>query len=91
MELICYQIQNDGAVGFERTSSTVNLIVNQNGEESISFSPKRIILHNCSIRNLESISENWNQYFSIFNSSDENSVIIDSNKYQSILLTKKND
>jgi hypothetical protein len=33
----------------------------------------------------------WNQYFSIFNGSDENSVIIDSNKYQSIKLTKKND
>jgi hypothetical protein len=91
MELICYQIQSDGAVGFEKENSTINLVVNQMGEESISFSPKRVILHNCSMRNLETISDNWNQYFSIFDSSDENSVVIDSNKYQSIKITKKKD
>jgi hypothetical protein len=91
MELICYEIQNDGAVGFEKENSTINLVVNQMGEESISFSPKRVILHNCSMRNLETISDDWNQYFSIFDSSDEKGVVIDSNKYQSIKITKKKD
>ena len=91
MELICYQIQSDGAVGFEKENSTINLVVNQMGEESISFSPKRVILHNCSMRNLETISDDWNQYFSIFDSSDEKGVVIDSNKYQSIKITKKKD
>ena len=91
MELLCYEIQNDGAVGFEKENSTINLVVNQMGEESISFSPKRVILHNCSMRNLETISDDWNQYFSIFDSSDEKGVVIDSNKYQSIKITKKKD
>lgn len=91
MELICYQIQSDGVVGFEKENSTINLVVNQMGEESISFSPKRVILHNCSMRNLETISDDWNQYFSIFDSSDEKGVVIDSNKYQSIKITKKKD
>ena len=91
MELLCYEIQNDGAVGFEKENSTINLVVNQMGEESISFSRKRVILHNCSMRNLETISDDWNQYFSIFDSSDEKGVVIDSNKYQSIKITKKKD
>jgi hypothetical protein len=91
MKQIHYKIQNDGAVGFERENSTINLTVNQEGEEAISFRPKRIILHNCSIKSLDTISENYNDYFSVFDSTVGKSVIVDSVKYQSIKLIRVND
>jgi predicted double-glycine peptidase len=91
MKLISYKIQNDEAVGYERENSTIHLVVNQEGEESLSFAPKRVKLHNCSIRNLESLSDNYNEYFSVFDSSEGKNVIIESLKYQSIRITKEND
>jgi hypothetical protein len=91
MELLCYEIQNDGAIGFEREQSTINLVVNQEGEESISFSPQRIKLHNCTMRNLDCKSDAWNQYFSIIENTKAKEITINSNKYQSIKLTKKKD
>ena len=91
MEIVSYEIQNDGAVGFEREESTVYLVVNLEGKESISFSPQRIKLHNCTMRNLDYKSDAWNQYFSIVENSKDKEITINSNKYQSIKLTKKKD
>ena len=89
MELVSYEIQNDGAVGFEREQSTVYLVINLEGKESISFSPQKITLHNCSMRNLQCKSETWNQYFSIVEKPEEKVIIINSNKYQSIRITRE--
>jgi hypothetical protein len=91
MEIVSYEIKNDGAVGFEREESTVYLVVNLEGKESISFSPQRIKLHNCTMRNLDCKSDAWNQYFSIIENAKAKEITINSNKYQSIKLTKKKD
>ena len=91
MKQITYKIQNDGAVGFERQNSTIKLVVNQEGEESVTFNNKRIELHNCSIAGLESLCECYNDYFSVFDSTVEKSVIVESIKYNSIRLTKVNE
>jgi len=91
MEIVSYEIKNDGAVGFEREESTVYLVVNLEGEESISFSPQRITLHNCSIRNFDCKGETWNRYFSIVEKPEEKAIIINSNKYQSIMITREKD
>jgi len=54
MELIDYVIQccKEGEI----KDSTVQLVVNQEGEEKISENHSDLILHNCTIRNI--VSEN---------------------------------
>ena len=91
MKQISYEIQNDGAVGYERQNSTIKLVINQEGEESVTFNNKRIELHNCSIVSLESLCECYNDYFSVFDSTVGKSVIIESIKYNSIRITKVNE
>ena len=91
MKQITYKIQNDGAVGFERQNSTIKLVVNQEGEESVSFNNKRIELHNCNIVSLESLCECYNDYFSVFDSTIGKSIIVESIKYNSIRITKVNE
>ncbi len=91
MELICFEIQNDGVEGFERQDSTINLVVNQIGEESMTVSSKKVVFHNCTIRNLDTLSDNYNTYFSVYDSLDSKSVVVESNKYDLIKVTREID
>lgn len=91
MELICYAIQIEGGSRFDVENSKVNLIVNQVGEESITFNDRRIVLHNCDLRNLDCLSDEWEKYFSIFNTADGESVVIEKMCDGALRMTKKKD
>ena len=91
MELIDYVIQNYRVGIGEIKESTVHLVVNHEGEEKISIFLDEVILHNCTIRNITSENNSWENYFKIFYDKVQNGVVIRTKLHQAIRLTKKID
>jgi hypothetical protein len=88
MELIAYIIQNYRVEEDEIKNSTFTLVVNQEGEETISFNHEQLTLHNCSIRNIISESKVWEKYFNIYHDQEEGGIVVRAQKYQTVRLTK---
>jgi len=91
MELINFLIQLDCIGEQETKKSSVNLIVNQEGEELISKHDNYAVLHNCSIRNIVSESGVWNHYFKIHSGNEKNTIVVESRLQHPFKLTKVKD
>ena len=91
MELINFLIQLDCVGEQETKKSSVNLIVNQEGEELISKHDNYAVLHNCSIRNIVSKSGVWNHYFKIRTGNEENGVVVKCKVQHPFKITKVKD
>jgi len=84
MELICYTFQNFSTLPQEIEESKVELVVSLEGKEEILFNHSIITLQNCSIRNIQSNSKNWQNYFKIEEDEQSKSVRIQALKYGTI-------
>ena len=91
MELIDFLIQVEGAGEQEIKKSTVHLVVNQEGKERMSGDIEHTILHNCSIRNIVSDSNEWHHYFKIYGDGNENTVVVKSKLQHPFRITKIED
>lgn len=91
MELINFLIQLDCVGEQETKKSSVNLIVNQEGEELISKHDDYAVLHNCSIRNIEGKSAVWHHYFKIHSGNEKNTIVVESRLQHPFKLTRLKD
>jgi len=91
MELIDFFIQIEGVGEQEIKKSSVHLVVNQVGEESISVNGDSVVLHGCTIRNIMSESDVWHHYFKIRNGNEENSIVVKSRVQHPFKLTRLKD
>jgi len=89
MELIDYVIQccKEGEI----KDSTVQLVVNQEGEEKISENHSDLILHNCTIRNIVSENKTWKNYFKIYDDDKRKAIVVHALKDIPFKLTKSKD
>jgi len=88
MEPIAYIIHDYLAPEDEEKNSTFYLVVNQEGNETISFSNNQMILHNCSIRSIVGESNSWVKYFDVYHDTKKHGIIVRPLKHQSFQLTK---
>lgn len=91
MELIDFFIQIEGVGEQEIKKSSVHLVVNQVGEESISVNGDSVVLHGCTIRNIESESGVWHHYFKICNDEEQKTIVVKSKVQRPFKLTRLKD
>jgi hypothetical protein len=91
MELIDFLIQNENVEEREVKKSAVHLVVNQEGEFSISINHGYVILHNCSIRNIVSEDNVWHHYFKIYGDAAQKRVVVSTMMDQVFRITKVKD
>jgi len=91
MELIDFRIQLEGVGEQKVKKSTVDLIVNQTGEESISVNSDSVVLHGCTIRNIDGDDKVWHHYFKIYNGNEENNIVVKCKVQHPFKITKVKD